>query len=66
MSKNNTVLESVELENGGEITLYMSSNNHARFNIGFTVGEAESQIWISTEEAQDLADKINKVLSEIE
>lgn len=66
MAKNSTVLETVELEKGGEITLYMASNNKSRFNIGFQSGEIESQVWLSTEEAQELADKINKVLSEIE
>lgn len=66
MAKNSTVLENIELEKGGEISLYMASNSNNRFNIGFQSGEVETNIWISTEEAQDLADKINKVLSEIE
>lgn len=66
MAKNSTVLENIELEKGGEISLYMAYNSNNRFNIGFQSGEVETNIWISTEEAQDLADKINKVLSEIE
>ena len=66
MAKNTTVLENIELEKGGEISIYMASNNKDRFNIGFQSGEVEANVWISTVEAQELADKINKALSEIE
>lgn len=66
MAKNTSVIENVELESGGELCIYMASNNKNKVNIGFTVREVETNIWITTEEAQELADKINKVLSEIE
>lgn len=66
MAKTSTVIESVELEKGGEISVYIASNSSNKLNIGFTVGEVEANIWISSEEAQELADKINKALSEAE
>lgn len=65
MAKQSTVIESVELEKGGELSIYVASHNSNRVNIGFSIGEVEANVWISTEEAQQLADKINKALSEI-
>ena len=66
MAKQSTVLENVELQKGGELSVYVTSNNSSRVNIGFSIGEVEANVWISSEEAQELADKINKALSEVE
>jgi len=66
MAKNTSVIENVELEKGGELSIYTASNSTNRVNIGVSVGDIETNIWISSEEAQELADKINKVLSEAE
>lgn len=66
MAKSTTVLENVELEKGGEISVYIASNSSNRVNLGFSIGDVEANVWISSEEAQELADKINKALSEIE
>ena len=63
MAKNTSVSESVELENGGEVSVYIAGN---RVALTFTKSDLEACIWLSKEEAQEYADKINQALSEAE
>lgn len=63
MAKNVNVMESLELENGGELQVYIAGK---RVALTFTKSDLEACIWVSKEEAQEYADKINKALSESE
>lgn len=63
MAKNTSVSESVELESGGEVSVYIAGN---RVALTFTKSDLEACIWLSKEEAQEYADKINQALSEAE
>lgn len=57
-----TQSEMVELAEGGELQVYGASS--ARIALSFSKNDLEACIWISAEEAQEFADKINKLLTE--
>lgn len=63
MAKSSTVSEQVELQDGGEVSIYISGN---RVALTLNKNDLEAVIWITKEEAQQYADKINHALSEAE
>ena len=66
MAKQTSIIESVELESGGEVSINVASNRSDKVSIGFTAGDVDFSFWVTTENAQEIADKINQVLSEAE
>lgn len=65
MATNKTVLENIELSKGGQISVYIASSSSNRVAITITVGESESCIWVTPDEAKELADKLQSALSEV-
>lgn len=64
MSVHKTILESVDLDNGGSISIYKA--NTPRIAITISYGHTEYCIWVTPEEAEALNVAVNKVLKESE
>lgn len=61
MAVNKSIIESVELEDGGELSVYIVGE---KASLGMEGKSISSSIWITKEELEKLATAINKALEQ--
>lgn len=61
MAVNKSVIENVELENGGEVSVYVVRD---RASLGVQIKDIDFSVWLSAEELKQVAEMINKALEQ--
>lgn len=61
MAVNKSIIESVELENGGELSVYIVRD---RASLGVQIKDIDFSVWLSTEELKKLSETITKALEQ--